>query len=221
MGDNQAMAGSTRTVVHLMRHGEVHNPQGLLYGRLPGYHLSVLGTVMAERVAEHLAGQDIVHIVSSPLERAQLTAGPVAAALGLPVHTDDRLIEADNRFEGLSLGSGGGDLRHPRHWRYLHNPVRPSWGEPYQAIARRMLDAVDAARVTARGHEALLVSHQLPVWTLRRTIAGKRLWHDPRRRQCALASLTTLTYEGDVPVRLDYTEPAGDLLLRGLPGAGA
>ncbi|GAA1138604.1 histidine phosphatase family protein [Ornithinicoccus hortensis] len=223
MGDNRAMTttGSTRTVVHLLRHGEVHNPGGVLYGRLPGFRLSDLGRQMAERVAEHLTGRDIVHLVSSPLQRAQETAAPSAEALGLEPEVDERVIEAANHFEGMTFGQGEGKLSNPRHWPYLRNPLEPSWGEPYKEISVRMLAAVDTARRAARGHEALIVSHQLPIWTLRRTIEGKRLWHDPRNRECALASLTTLTYEGDDPVSLSYSEPAVDLVARARPGAGA
>jgi broad specificity phosphatase PhoE len=200
------------TVVHLLRHGEVHNPAGVLYGRLPGYHLSDLGRQMAERIAEHLAGQDIVHLVSSPLERAQETAAPSAAALGLDVTIDDRIIEAGNVFEGKTFGVGDGALHRPQHWVHLRNPLRPSWGEPYKTIATRMLGAMADAREAARGHEALCVSHQLPIWTARSFATGRRLWHDPRRRQCALASLTSFTYEGDRLVSVAYEEPAHDLL---------
>ncbi|MGZ4649283.1 MAG: histidine phosphatase family protein, partial [Kineosporiaceae bacterium] len=150
---------SETTVVHLLRHGEVHNPAGVLYGRLPGYNLSELGRKMAERVAEHFAGQDVTHLGSSPLERAQQTAAPTAAALGLTVQIDERLIEADNVFEGKTFGVGDGSLRRPAHWVHLRNPLRPSWGEPYRDLARRMLAAMADARDAARGHEALLVSH--------------------------------------------------------------
>jgi broad specificity phosphatase PhoE len=68
------------------------------------------------------------------------------------------------------------------------------------------------AREAAAGHEALLVSHQLPVWTVRCAVEGRRLWHDPRRRQCSLASLTTVTYRGDAVVSVSYSEPAADLV---------
>lgn len=224
MGDNpgvtEAPSGDTRTVVHLMRHGEVDNPHGVLYGRLTGYHLSPLGQEMATLVAEHLRARDIVHLVSSPLERARQTAAPVADILGLTVTTDERVIEASNHFEGVTVATPGW-WRHPRHWRRLHNPLRPSWGEPYQHIATRMAQAVEDARLAAEGHEALLVSHQLPIWTLRRSVEGRRLWHDPRRRQCTLASLTSITFVGSEPTRLDYAEPAGELLRRARPGAGA
>jgi broad specificity phosphatase PhoE len=200
------------TVVHLMRHGEVHNPEGVLYGRLPGYQLSELGRKMAERVSEHFTGARLKHVGASPLERAQETAKPIAKGHGLTIATDVRLIEADNIFEGLTFGVGDGALTRPRHWRHLRNPFRPSWGEPYKEQALRMLDAMAAAREAARGHEALLVSHQLPIWITRIHVEGRRLWHDPRRRQCSLASLTSFTYRDDEIVAVQYSEPARDLL---------
>ena len=200
------------TVVHLMRHGEVHNPEGVLYGRLPGYQLSELGRAMAQRVAEHLAAADIAHVGASPLERAQETAKPIADAHRLPIAVDGRLIEADNIFEGLTFGVGDGALSRPRHWKHLRNPFRPSWGEPYRAQALRMLAAMAVARDAARGHEAVLVSHQLPIWVTRTQVEGRRLWHDPRKRQCSLASLTSFTYRDDEIVAVAYTEPARDLL---------
>ena len=203
------------TVVHLMRHGEVFNPDGVLYGRLPGYHLSDLGRQMADLVAETFSGHDITHLVASPLERAQETAAPFAALLGLPIQADRRLIEAENHFQGLTFGVGDGSLRHPEHWRYLVNPLRPSWGEPYRLQANRVLAALGDARDAARGHEAMLVSHQLPVWVTRLFVEGRRLWHDPRRRECSLASVTTFTYVGDEIAAVSYSEPAKALL----PGA--
>lgn len=220
MSDNRAMT-EQRTVVHLMRHGEVDNPEGVLYGRLPGYGLSPLGHEMAARVAEHVAGLDIVHLVASPLERAQQTMAPIAAALKLPVQTDPEVIEAANHFEGLTFGRGAGAPYRPEHWKYLRNPLRPSWGEPYTEIADRMIAAVARARDAAAGHQALIVSHQLPIVTVRRSIEGQRLWHDPRKRQCSLASLTSITFIGDRPISLEYSEPAGDLVARARPGAGA
>ncbi|MEU1619021.1 histidine phosphatase family protein [Streptomyces sp. NPDC005722] len=200
------------TVVHLMRHGEVENPTGVLYGRLPGYHLSDLGRKMADRVAEHLAGRDIRHVVASPLERAQETAAPIAALLGLDVASDERLIEADNVFQGKTFGVGDGALKRPANWKHLVNPLRPSWGEPYADQVVRMTAALEAARDAARGHEAVCVSHQLPIWIVRSAVEQRRLWHDPRKRQCTLASLTSFTFEDDRIVSVGYAEPARDLV---------
>ena len=204
-----------RTVVHLLRHGEVHNPTGVLYGRLPDFHLSDLGREMAETVGAHLATHDVVAVVASPLDRAQETAVPIAAAHGLTITTDDRVIEADNYFEGKTFGVGDGSLRYPKHWLKLINPFRPSWGEPYQEVAERMLAAVTDARMSAKGHEVVIVSHQLPVCTTRSSLEGRHLWHDPRKRQCSLASLTSLTFYGDELESITYSEPAVALL----PGA--
>ena len=73
-----------------------------------------------------------------------------------------------------------------------------------------MLGAVADAREAAAGHEAVLVSHQLPIEVARRRVEGDHLWHRPDRRKCALASITSLVYDGDRLVRVDYSEPAGD-----------
>jgi len=197
------------TVVHLVRHGAVDNPRGVLYGTLPGFHLSAEGRVMAKAVAGFLAGRDITVLRSSPLERALETAEPIATQLGLDVLIDERLIEPWNHFEGMTFGVGDGALRRPAHWRHMWNPVRPSWGEPYVMIAARMRAAMSDAAAAARGHEAVCVSHQLPIWVARRSVDGRRLWHDPRRRQCALASVTSFTYHGGRVTGVTYAEPAG------------
>jgi broad specificity phosphatase PhoE len=202
-----------------MRHGEVHNPTGVLYGRLPHFRLSPSGEEMARTTADWFVGRDVTHLVASPLERAQQTAQPISEVLGLPVVTDDRLIEAGNDFEGKTFGVGDGAMRHPANWWRLRNPWRPSWGEPYREIAARMLGAVATARDAARGHAAVCVSHQLPIWTLRLHLEGRSYLHDPRRRECGLASVTSLTYVGDRLDRITYTEPAGATDPDAVPGA--
>ena len=210
---------SSRTTVHLLRHGEVHNPEGVLYGRLPGFRLSEDGQKMARDAAEAIRGRDVTAVVASPLQRAQETAGPIAEVFGLPIGTDDRLLESGNYFEGKTVGVGDGAFRNPQHWPQLRNPFRPSWGEPYDVIAERMLAAAVAARDLALGHEAVCVSHQLPIWTVRRFVEGRTLWHRPDRRQCGLASLTSITWDGDHIATVSYSEPAGAAARR--PGAGA
>jgi broad specificity phosphatase PhoE len=206
--DIRPPAGTT-AIVHMVRHGEVENPSRILYGRIPGYHLSDAGRVMAKTAADFLAGRDVTVLKSSPLERAKETAEPIAAELGLPVDIDDRLIEPWNHFEGMRFAVGDGALRRPRHWIYLRNPFRPSWGEPYKQIAERVLAAATDAATIAAGHEAVLVSHQLPIWVAREAAEGHRLWHDPRRRQCALGSVTSLMFGGSKIIGVSYAEPSG------------
>ena len=207
------------TVVHLLRHGEVENPEHVMYGRLPGYHLSAVGGRMAERAAKALLDRDVTYLVSSPLERARETAAPLAEVLGLEVHVDDRLIEAGNSFQGEPFGPGDRAWAHPKAWPRLRNPFRPSWGEPYVGIAARMLAAAWAARDAADGHEAVCVSHQLPIWTLRRLVERKPLWHHPKYRECGLASLTSFTFAGDGVLTVEYSEPAGPEAPGTTPGA--
>lgn len=209
----------SRTVVHLLRHGEVHNPDGVLYGRIDGFGLSGSGAEMAATIADHVADLDITRLVSSPLQRAQETAAPIAERLGLPVHLDDRLLEPTNAFEGTRFGVGDGALKRPANWKHLRNPFRPSWGEPYAEIAARMMTAVQDARAAAGGHQALCVSHQLPIWTLRRFLEGRRLWHDPRKRECGLASLTSISFDGETFAAISYSEPAGPTDPDAVPGA--
>jgi len=199
---------SDTTIVHLLRHGEVDNPSGLIYGRLPGYHLSANGRLMAAAAADYFAERPVVALFSSPLERAQETALPVAERLGLPIVTDDRLIESWNHFEGLKFGVGDGSLRHPGHWPHLCNPFRPSWGEPYRDVAARMGSMMETAREAAAGAEAVCVTHQLPIWIARRAAESRRLWHNPALREAALGSVTSFTYSGDRLIGVSYTVPA-------------
>ena len=203
---------TTDTIVHLLRHGEVHNPRGLLYGRMSGFVLSELGRRMAQQVADVVGDRDITHVVASPLERAQETARPLAERLDVEINVDERIIESTNLFEGQKFGAGIKTLRKPSVWRHLWNPWRPSWGEPYVEIAERMMAAVHDARVAARGHEAVLVSHQLPIWTTRLHVEDQSFLHDPRKRQCTLCSLTSLHFDDDRLVKVSYSEPASDLI---------
>jgi len=184
----------------------VHNPDHVLYGRLPGYHLSANGRMMAAAAADFFAGRPVAAVFASPLERAQETAQPVAERLGLTITTDDRLIESENVLEGKSVSLASLALS-PLNWRYLWNPFRPSWGEPYSQIAGRVHQVVDRARDASRGREAVCVSHQLPIWVTRLSAEHKRLWHNPSSRQCALGSVTSLTFDGDRLTGVSYAVP--------------
>src|SRR5688500_10420364 len=115
----------TRTTVHLLRHGEVHNPGGVLYGRLPGFRRSDDGIQMAHDAADALRDRDITVVVASPLQRAQETARPTAELFGVDVRTDERLIESENVFEGMTVGVGDGALSNPANWKHFTNPFRP------------------------------------------------------------------------------------------------
>lgn len=223
-------AGSTHTsTVHLVRHGEVHNPDKVLYGRIPGFGLSELGHRMAEGVAAHFAaraeaGRPVHLLAASPLQRAQETAAPLAQRLGLPTLEEERVLEAENRFEGLSEVRQ--QLRRPRWWPYLLNPFRPSWGEPYAEQVSRVLAAAkdlseQAVAEHGEGAEAVVISHQLPIWVTRLWAEDRPLWHDPRSRECSLTSVTSLHIGPQGVESVSYEEPNRELLKDAvaLPGA--
>lgn len=207
------MLSAMSSAVHVVRHGEVENPMKILYGRQPGWRLSQRGQEMAEVIGEWSKSIAVGALHVSPLQRAQETAAPISRIHSLPIHTDDRLIEAANIFEGKSFELGSGVLKHPSSWRHLYNPWKPSWGEPYQEQISRMLAAVFDAHKAAQGKDAVVVSHQLPIWILRSAIEGRRLIHDPRKRECTLASVTSIHFDDDGLIYgTSYSEPARHLL---------
>lgn len=201
----------SHTIIHLVRHGEVYNPDRILYGRIPDYHLSARGQSMAAATAKSFTNHDIALLWSSPLERAQETAGPISETTGVDITLDDRLIEAGNRFEGLRVNSWCSQLINPIRWPLMWNPALPSWGEHYVDIAARMMNVVDSARRQAAGHEGILVTHQLPIVCVQRTVLGQPLAHNPSNRVCDLASVTSLVFHGDQLVDYRYNEPAQEI----------
>lgn len=196
-----------------MRHGEVFNPDRVLYGRLPNFRLSDLGHRMARTAADDLLtrGRTVTALVASPLQRTQESAQPISQAFELVISTDERVIEPSNRFEGKSLAARNSALKNPRHWPWLCNPFEPSWGEPYLSISARMYAAIESAWEETTEGDVAIVSHQLPIWTAHRALAGERLFHDPRKRRCALSSITTLERRGNGFVEVGYSDPAAGL----------
>lgn len=200
-----------------MRHGEVANPDRVLYGRLPGFGLSERGHEIAARTAEYLerSGRPISLMFSSPLERTQQSAAPIAAFTGLTPALDERLIEGENQFEGGRMRGPGGQLRDPRNWIKLRNPLEPSWGEPYANIVRRMKSVMDEAGRLADAEsldgDVVLVSHQLPIWMAHRASRREPLFHNPAARRCDLSSVTSFEKHGGRWVEVAYASPAVEL----------
>ena len=197
--------------IHLVRHGEVNNPERILYGRLDGFGLTDRGHHMAQAVADHFSDQPIRRVISSPLLRAWQTAEPLATFHGLAIESDERVIEGTNVFEGTRV-SARRILTDHGVWRYLFNPIRPSWGEAYRAIANRMLLAMEEAWQSVSDGEIVIVSHQLPIWMVHRTVDHRPLPHPPSARRCTLASVTTFDKSGGSWREVEYAEPAKALL---------
>ena len=210
-GTGRTPVHSPRTIVHLVRHGEVHNPSQILYGRLPGYRLSDRGRAMAEATAESFAGHDVAYLACSPLQRTRETSEPMTEVTGLDPVIDPDVLEAGNTFEGLHVKGWASDLWNPKYWPRLRRPSLPSWGEHYEDIADRMFIAIDRAREAALGREAVIVTHQLCVVAAGRRARDLPLAHNPANRQCDLSSVTSIVFLGDTIVDVRYAEPAGHL----------
>ena len=198
--------------IHLVRHGEVDNPNGVLYGRLPNFALTALGRQMAQASAAELAssGAKITRLISSPLLRTLQSARPISEQLNLSVSTENLIIEPTNIFEGKKVGLATVSAN-PAYLLKLYNPFQPSWGEPYKQIVKRMTEALRRAWDETASGEVVMVSHQLPIWALHLAAAGKQLWHDPRSRRCDLSSITSFEFKNDKLIEVDYRDPAKSL----------
>ena len=198
--------------IHLIRHGEVHNPGQVLYGRLPHFRLSERGHEMAELAAQTIASQkrSVSAIVASPLLRTRESAEHLQAKLGIDIVTDQRVIEPFNIFEGRKLSAKHIALR-PHLIYHLRNPNKPTWGEPYEEVLKRMLDAITEINSSVNEGDAIIVTHQLPIVMVQRHLAGLPLSHNPKKRQCSLSSITTLEMRNGKLAQVDYLEPASAL----------
>jgi len=201
--------------IHLVRHGEVFNPDRVLYERIPGFGLSELGFAMAGTAAANikLRGRAVTRLIASPLQRTQESAVPFAKHFDLDIEADERLLEPTNAFAGKRMRGAESALADPRNWKYLVNPLKPSWGEPYKQVARRVQDAMLAAATSVDHGDVVLVSHQLTIWMAHLSIAGKSLVHDPRHRRCALSSVTTFELRDAAHpeagfIEVGYADPA-------------
>ena len=203
----------TAARIHLIRHGEVHNPDGILYGRLPNFGLSARGKTMARIAAEDLLaqGRPVTSLRVSPLQRTLESSLGVQELFGIEPIVDDRVIEPHNFFEGKRL-TASNVLRHPSYLWQLRNPFRPSWGEPFASVRGRMLAALEDAWANTESGDAAIVSHQMPIWITHLGVSGQPLFHNPKKRRCALSSITSFEKVDGKFVEVDYREPASSLL---------
>ena len=213
--DLDAMSGMVTTRIHLVRHGEVHNPDGILYERLPNFGLSERGHAMARAAADDLAASNLkpARLVVSPLQRTRESAAPIAEAFGLEPIIDERVIEPWNAFAGKVLGGRKGAWREPASWPLFINPRKPSWGEPFVEIVARMREALSEHALAANGADVIVVSHQLPIWMVHRSVTDQPLPHNPAKRRAALSSITVIeSHPATGLTEVDYREPAAALL---------
>lgn len=203
------------TTIHFVRHGEVENPNHVLYERLPGFHLSNRGLKMARATAKYIATvpqmRGISAIYSSPLERTQETAQQIANALQIgPIVLDNRLIEAENNFRGKRIGYGEGALWKNNNWKLVSNLWKPSWGESYKSIAARVGDFAREQVKNHPGEQIVAVTHESPIWSYRHLLETGHAEHNMLLRKTALASITSITYDctNMNVLSITYVDPA-------------
>lgn len=212
------------TTIHLVRHGEVFNPDHVLYERLDGFHLSDRGRRMADATGRYIAQSPQINtaaaVYSSPLDRTRETAEIILGHLNnerigrgetrIELATDERLIEAGNEFRGRRIGHGDGALWRPENLALVRNLYKPSWGESYRHIAERMSDFVSQKIDEYPGKQIIVVSHESPIWTFRHLLEKGRPEHNMLLRHTALASITSITFD-DASHRvmsITYVDPA-------------
>lgn len=215
------------TTIHFVRHGEVHNPDHILYERLPGFHLSDRGRRMAEATARYLAASPQTNtaaaVYSSPLDRTRETAQAILTALNeirmarneepLELVTDQRIIEAGNNFRGTRIGHGEGALWRNGNWKLVTNLWKPSWGESYRQIAARVSAFAQEKVREHAGQQIIVVSHESPIWSYRHLLETGHPEHNMLLRHTALASVTSITYDsqtGNV-MSITYVDPAASV----------
>ena len=193
--------------IHLVRHGQVENPKGVIYGRLPGYNLSERGRRQAEEAGLHLSSAEVGALWASPLERAQETAAAISEHHHVEIVTDERLIESETTLEGVGRTIWA-LIRSPRHWWQFRNPWKPSWGEAFTEIRARMVSVVADATASAGGKEVVIVSHQTPVLVARLALAHRNAPPWIAGLPCQTGSVTTMVLDAGRVVKASYFVPS-------------
>ena len=146
--------------VWLARHGEAHNPGGLLYGRLPRVRLTPEGRRQAQAIADLLGPRPIQAVYSSPMLRARKTAELIAASHATRLRLDRDLLEIKTAWQGQPLA----DLERI-NWDFYANP-RGKDDETIQAIFERMHRWLQRVLRRYAGAEVVGVSHGDPILIL-------------------------------------------------------
>ena len=184
------------TQLHLVRHGEVDNPDHVVYAALPGFGLSNNGREQARRVAERLSKRPIVAIVASPLDRAQETATIISNGINVAVTANSGLVEWGLGDHWAGIPWDELDARFPGELdAYLQHPQRLDFApESLEDVARRVASVIDevAARISG---DAVLISHQDPIQAARLHLTGQPLaaLQANKPGHCSIVSLTRHT----------------------------
>ena len=199
------------TTIHFVRHGNVHNPDKILYGRLPHFKLSELGIEQAQAAAEYFAARPITAVYSSPMLRARQTAGIIHER-----HPQVELLVSDHINELLTTYEG-----HPVaeleaiEWEFYEH-VEPPYETPFDLISRIKAFAREICETYPNG-EVVAVTHGDIVVFSMAWAKGMEISGDFKKRAALqqdypeTASITSLQFadndvDGDIPT-MSYTIP--------------
>ena len=147
------------TTFYLVRHAAHGLLERVLTGRMPQVHLADLGQAQARRLAQHFAGLNITAIQSSPRERAEETARPIARATNLPCDIVDALDEIDiGTWTGRAFADLAGDPAW-QNWNTSRSTARAPGGESMAEVQARVLFHLQSTREKHPGGRVLMVSH--------------------------------------------------------------
>ena len=196
-----------RTRLYLVRHCDVANPHGVLYGYLPGFGLSAKGLAQAESLGQRLAGQPVRMIRTSPLERARQTTSIIARHLDSPeVIVDDDLVEA--RFGIYLQGVPYAQVpwRRPLWWVHMAYPGLLRRDERVGAMAGRVERSLERLLESVGDGTGVCVSHGDPIQAFWITYLHRHPWA-LHHLQCAKGGLLALDYESGKLVKVTYVPP--------------
>jgi broad specificity phosphatase PhoE len=161
------MHAPERTELYVVRHAHVHNPDDILYGRLPRFRLSEVGSNQARQVAEFLGGRPIDAIYSSPLLRARQTATTISHALpGVPVHLSGLILEVLTSYQGSP-----NSIMKPGFSFY--EPLKGEMDESMAAVYDRIFRFLRGVIRHHAGRAIVAVTHADPIAIMRLGLLGK------------------------------------------------
>ena len=160
-----------KTTVYLVRHGEVHNPQRVIYGRIPGFQLSEKGRKQAHALGKHLSDKKLTAIYASPLERTHETATYIHKHHNhLSITHDERIIECYTPLEGEKI-----EIVEKSNWNFYAPEFIKKGGESLEDIWSRMSVFLEEKVKLHAGEEIAVVSHGDPIMITASQHTGKPL----------------------------------------------
>jgi len=193
------LTSPVRTNVLVVRHAEVHNPQDIVYGRLPGFGLNARGREQAERSAAFLAARKVSMIYTSPLLRARHTAAILGRRLHVPIRESSKLIEVRTCYQGSpnSILLPGFSF---------FEPLKEPRDETIQDIFDRFHRFLRSMVRRHPGETVVAISHGDPITIMRIGLEGKPLTARSMHSAvyAARASVTQVEIRPEEPVWLSY-----------------